>query len=101
MFHVFTKDPTERYQGEKDLEVYFLCRLVYSFCRLADLSWRLVYVVLSSQGCHLEPGATDFPPLLREWPPATFIGNRRKTGPKEIPSHLIPHLLVVFTRQLV
>ena len=26
--------------------------------------------------------------------------NRRKIEPKEIPSHLIPRLLVVFTRQL-
>ena len=48
MFHVFTKDPTERYQGRKYLQVYFLCCLVYSFCRLADLSSWLVYLL-----CHL------------------------------------------------
>ena len=32
-------------------------------------------------------------------PPATFIG-KKKTEPKEIPSCLIPHMLVVFTWQL-
>ena len=36
----------------------------------------------------------------RRFPPATFIGIRRKIEPKEIPSCLIPRLLVVFTRQL-
>ena len=33
-------------------------------------------------------------------PPATLLENRRKIEPKEIPSRLIPRLLVVFTRQL-
>ena len=47
-----------------------------------------------------EPGARDFPRLLQVWPPATFIENRRKIEPKEIPSCLIPRLLVVFTQQL-
>ena len=32
------------------------------------------FTVFALQGCHLEPGARDFPWLLREWPPATFIG---------------------------
>ena len=27
-----------------------------------------------NQGCQKEPGPGDFPQLLREWPPATFIG---------------------------
>ena len=81
------------------------CRFVMSACLLVLSSYRFVMlscliVVLSSQGCHQEPRAADFPRLLREWPPASFIGNTRKTGPKEIPSHLIPCLLVVFTRQL-
>ena len=52
------------------------------------------------QGCHQEPGAGDFPRLLREWPPATFIGKWKKIEPKEIPSRLIPRLPVVFTWQL-
>ena len=47
---------------------------------------------LLAQGCQ-QPGARDFPQLL-------FLENRRKIEPKEIPSRLIPHLLVVFTRQL-
>ena len=45
------------------------------------------------QGCH-------FSPATKRVAPATFIGNRRKIEPKEIPSHLIPRLLVVFIRQL-
>ena len=45
--------------------------------------------------------AGDFPWLLREWPPAALIlENGRKIEPKEIPSRLIPRLLVVFTQQL-
>ena len=34
----------ERYRGQKELDVCFLCRLVYLFCRLADLSCHLVYL---------------------------------------------------------
>ena len=37
------------------------------------------------------------------WSLATFIGKydvEKKIEPKEIPSCLIPHLLVVFTRQI-
>ena len=45
-------------------------------------------------------GAGDFPRILREWPPATLLENRTKIEPKEIPSGLIPRLLVVFTQQL-
>ena len=36
----------------------------------------------------------------RGFSPATLLENRTKIEPKEIPSHLIPCLLVVFTRQL-
>ena len=56
------------------------------------MSQNLVYH-LHEQGCHKEPGAGDFPRLL-------LLENRRKIEPKEIPSHLIPRLLVVFTWQL-
>ena len=50
------------------------------------------------QGCHQEPGAGYFPRLPLVWPNRLFLwGNRRKIEPKEIPSCLIPHLLVVFT----
>ena len=38
----------EWYRGKKKLDVYFLCRLVYLFCCLADLSCSLVHLV-----CHL------------------------------------------------
>ena len=51
------------------------------------------------QGYHQEAGAGDFPRLPWTWPPATFKENRRKIEPKEIPSCLIPHLLVIFTEQ--
>ena len=52
------------------------------------------------QGCHQEPGAGDFPRLLRECPRLLLLENGRKIEPKEIPSSLIPRLPVVFTRQL-
>ena len=41
----------------------------------------------------LRAGGGVFPRLL-------LLENRRKIEPKEIPSHLIPRLLVAFTRQL-
>ena len=53
----------------------------------------IISLSLQGQGCHLEPGAGDFPWLL-------LLENRRKIEPKEIPSHLILRQLVVFTRQL-
>ena len=42
----------------------------------------------------IEPGYYECGPQLLS------VENKRKTEPKEIPSCLIPHLLVVFTRQL-
>ena len=42
----------------------------------------------------VEPGYYECGPQLLS------VENKRKTEPKEIPSRLIPHLLVVFTRQL-
>ena len=44
-------------------------------------------------GLSLRAGAGDFPRLL-------LLENRRKVEQKEIPSCLIPRILVVFTRQL-
>ena len=38
-----------------------------------------------TQGCHQEPGAKDFPRLLREWPLATFIGKLKKNRAKRNP----------------
>ena len=51
-------------------------------------------------GLSLRARGRGFTQLLREWPQLLLLENRRKIEPKEIPSHLIPHLLVVFTRQL-
>ena len=48
---------------------------------------------------HLKPGlslrAAD-----RGFPAATFIGNKRKMEPKELPSWTIPLLLITYTLQL-
>ena len=49
--------------------------------------------VVTKSGRSLRSGGQGFPP-------ATFMEKRRKIWPKEIPSCLIPRLLVVFTRQL-
>ena len=45
-------------------------------------------------------GPGIFPGYYEHGPQVTSKANRRKMEPKEIPSHLIPRLLVVFTRQL-
>ena len=51
-------------------------------------------VVIKSRGPGIFPGYQESGPRL------LLLENRRKIEPKEIPSHLIPRLLVVFTRQL-
>ena len=50
--------------------------------------------VIRSQGPGISLGQYECGPWL------LLLENRRKIEPKEIPSCLIPHLLVVFTRQL-
>ena len=64
-----------------------ICHVVLSNC------CRLVRVVIKSRGPRI------FPRYQESGPQLLLLENRRKTGPKEIPSHLIPRLLV-FTRQL-
>ena len=49
-------------------------------------------VVIKSRGPGIFPGYKRVAPGYFYW--------KRKIGPKEIPSRLIPRLLVVFTRQL-
>ena len=51
-------------------------------------------VVIKSQGPGVFPGYEESGPQL------LLLENRRKIEPKEIPSRLIPRLLVVCTRQL-
>ena len=51
-------------------------------------------VVIKSRGLGIFPGYKESGPQL------LLLENRRKIEPKEIPSRLIPHLLVVFARQL-
>ena len=52
-------------------------------------------------GLSLRAGGGGFSPATKRVAPGYFYRkNRRKIEPKEIPSHLIPRLLVVFTRQL-
>ena len=48
-------------------------------------------------GLSLRGGGRGFPPATMKVFPSYF---QRKIEPKEIPSCLIPHLLVVFTQQL-
>ena len=51
-------------------------------------------VVINSRGLGILPGYEESGPQL------LLLENRRKIEPKEIPSRLIPRLLVVFTGQL-
>ena len=51
-------------------------------------------VVIKSRGPGIFPGYYGCGPWL------LLLENRRKIEPKEIPSCMIPRLLVVFTRQL-
>ena len=46
---------------------------------------------IRSQGLRISSG------YYEGWPLLLSLEKRRKMEPKEIPSHLIPHLLVVFT----
>ena len=54
------------------------------------------------QGCHYEQGAGGggFPVATMNVAPGYFHRKIEKIKPKEIPRHLIPCLLVVFTQQL-
>ena len=52
------------------------------------------------QGCHKEAEDGVFPSYYKCGPQLLSKENRRKIEPKEIPSCLMPRLLVVFTRQL-
>ena len=51
-------------------------------------------------GCHKELGAGDFPCYYACDSRLLSLENRRTIEPKEIPSCLIPHVLVVFTHQI-
>ena len=53
-------------------------------------------VVVPIAGLSLRAGSQGFSPATR----LLLLENSRKIEPKQIPSHLIPRLLVVFTRQL-
>ena len=56
---------------------------------------------LNVTGLSLRAGGRGFSPATKEsGPRLLLLENRRKIDPKEIPSPLIPRLLVVFTRQL-
>ena len=58
------------------------------------VAYRWSRVVIKSRGPGIFPGYKESGPQL------LLSENRSKIEPKEIPRHLIPHLLVVFTRQL-
>ena len=58
---------------------------------------------VSIAGLSLRAGAGDFPQLIINYecgPQLLSLENGRKREPKEIPSSLIPYLLIVFTQQL-
>ena len=76
---------------------------IFSITTTIASAVRLYHYCIFSDNCSglsLRGGTRGFPWLLRTWPPATFIGKQKKIEPKEIPSCLISHLLVVFTQQL-
>ena len=58
---------------------------------------RVVSILVAITGLSLRGGGRGFPPAIMNVFPGYF---QRKIEPKEIPSCLIPRLLVVFTRQL-
>ena len=61
---------------------------------LVDPMFQWLRVVIKSRGPGILPAYEESGPWL------LLLENRRKIEPKEIPSSLIPCLLVVFTRQL-
>ena len=78
-------------------------------CILKNLSpWKGVQNEISLNLCSLlhtrvvikSWGPGIFPGYWESGPQLLLLKNRRKIEPKEIPSRLIPRLLVVFTRQL-
>ena len=57
----------------------------------------MVFDCVFRSGLSLRAGGRGFSPATKRVAPGYFYW---KIEPKEIPSHLIPRLLVVFTRQL-
>ena len=74
---------------------WYLCQISLQIMLLPVLiSLNIVRTFIKRWGPGISPGYYEHGPRL------LLLENRRKIEPKEIPSHLIPHLLVVFTRQL-
>ena len=70
-------------------------------CRRQEETVFLIYGLLGITGLSLRAGGRGFSPATKRVAPwLLLLENRRKIEPKEIPSRLIPRLLVVFTRQL-
>ena len=67
---------------------------LHRLARGKDLQCFLFRVVIKSRGPGIFPGYYESGLRL------LLLENRRKIEPKEIPSRLIPRLLVLFTRQL-
>ena len=66
---------------------------MYQACHVLSMVQYIIGLIRSREP-GISPGYYECGPLLLS------LENRRKLEPKEIPSCLIPHLLVVFTRQL-
>ena len=60
------------------------------------ITWHSHYI----KGCHRGPGAGNFPRLLWAWPPAIFVGSKRKRDHKNSLAVEFPTLLIAYTQQL-
>ena len=99
------------YQASNQLRMVLLCRPRQQTCHCKGQDWPChpdtllsnsvtikgsvnTRFVIKSREPGISPGYYECGPRLLLWE------NRRKIEPKEIPSCLIPRLIVVFTRQL-
>ena len=88
------------YKASRDLILMYMLWFIFilglNFISLCFGVWKCMIMSLKQREIKFKPGlssrarAGDFPRLLREWPPATFIGkwkkNRTKRNPKPFDS---------------
>ena len=85
----------ESFQWLSVVESWILLVRLQKYLRIFYFQKTLWFrAVIKSRGPGISPGYYECGPWLLS------LENRRKIEPKEIPSCSIPHLLVVFTRQL-
>ena len=73
-------------------------KVQYAHCGMQGyiITWHSHYI----KGCHRGPGAGNFPRLLWAWPPAIFVGSKRKRDHKNSLALEFPTLLIAYTQQL-